>query len=135
LVKIFERVANSLPRLIGFVNKSHIPTFRHFSLSSSYDTVGRWRENYMSNSAIDSSYEIDGSPVNGPSGLKEYLLQNKVHYIRNLSRKLLSYGLGRGIYFHDNFIVNKMIENAMRDDYRFSSLIKTVVLSPQFQHK
>ncbi|MCM8532618.1 MAG: DUF1592 domain-containing protein [Lentisphaeraceae bacterium] len=100
-----------------------------------YDTVGRWRQTYISKSKVDSHSEINGESISGPDGLKKYLLKNKVHYLRNLSRKLLSYALGRGIHFHDNFITNKMIENAMRDDYCFSSLVKTVVLSPQFQHK
>ena len=100
-----------------------------------YDTVGRWRENYLSDVDIDSLSEINGDAIEGPSGLKEYLMKNKILYIKNLSRKLLSYALGRDLHFHDNFTVNKMIENAIRHDYSFSSLVKTIVSSPQFQHK
>ncbi|MCM8539526.1 MAG: DUF1592 domain-containing protein [Lentisphaeraceae bacterium] len=100
-----------------------------------YDTVGRWRDKYLSDSEVDSLSEIDDEPLIGPAGLKKYLMDNKILYIRNLSKKLLSYALGRGIYFHDNFIVNKMVENAIRNDYSFSSLVKTIVTSPQFQHK
>ena len=100
-----------------------------------YDTVGRWREEYINRSKVDTQTQIDGEAISGPAGLKKYLMDNKTLYIKNLSKKLLSYALGRDIHFYDNFTVNKMIENAMRDDYSFSSLVKTIVSSPQFQHK
>ena len=100
-----------------------------------YDTVGRWRENYLSEAEIDSLSKINGNSITGPAGLKKYLMDNKILYIKNLSKKLLSYALGRDLHFHDNFAVNKMIENAIRNDYSFSSLVKTIVSSPQFQHK
>ena len=99
-----------------------------------YDPVGRWRDKYQ-NAPIVSSAEVEGSTVNGPADLKKHILKNKVQFIRNLSRKLVSYSLGRSIYFYDNFLVNQMIENCIRSNYKFSSLVKTIVLSPQFQHK
>ncbi|MCM8529727.1 MAG: DUF1592 domain-containing protein [Lentisphaeraceae bacterium] len=99
-----------------------------------YDSVGRWRDKY-SKGKIESNAEMDGELLKGPEGLKHYLLSNKVQYMRNLSRKLLSYSLGRSLYFYDNYLVNKMIENSMRNNYSFSSLVKAVVSSPQFQHK
>ena len=100
-----------------------------------YDTVGRWRNNYINKTDIDSISKINGNSIEGPVGLKKYLMDNKILYMKNLSKKLLSYALGRDIHFHDNFTVNKMIENAIRNDYSFSSLVKTIVSSPQFQHK
>ena len=99
-----------------------------------YDVVGRWRNKYQ-NASIVSNAKINGMEIKGLEGLKKYILQNKVQFIRNLSRKLVSYALGRSTYFYDNYLINNMIENAIRSDYRFSSLVKTLVLSPQFQHK
>ena len=99
-----------------------------------YDIVGRWRTRYQK-TEVDSESKIAGMDLKGPADLKKYLLKNKVQYIRNLSRKLLSYSLGRSIYYYDNYLINKMIENAIRNDYEFSSLVKTIVFSPQFQLK
>ena len=99
-----------------------------------YDPVGRWRQQYKS-AEIVSEAKINGAAINGLAGLKKYLLNNKVQFTRNLSKKIVSYGLGRSTYFYDNFLINNMIENAIRNDYKFSSLVKTFVLSPQFQHK
>ena len=99
-----------------------------------YDLVGRWRNNYA-NASIVSNAKMNGEEMNGLAGLKKYLLKNKVQFIRNLSKKMISYGLGRSVYFYDNYLVNKMIENSIRNNYKFSSLVKTFVLSSQFQHK
>ena len=99
-----------------------------------YDVVGRWRTRYQK-AKVDSESTISGKILNGPSDLKKHLLKNKIQFIRNLSKKLLSYSLGRSIYYYDNYLVNKMIENAIRNDYEFSSLVKTIILSPQFQLK
>ena len=101
-----------------------------------YDTVGRWRNKYSDGKAkVDSVSEIDGEAFSGPEGLKKYLLDNKVKFLRNLSRKMVSYSLGRSTEFYDNHLINKMIENSIRNNYKFSSLVTTIVLSPQFQHK
>ena len=99
-----------------------------------YDVVGRWRTHYK-NAKVDATSEISGHRLENLDNLKSYLMQNKVKYLRNLSKKLLSYSLGRSIYYYDNFLINKMIENTIRDDFKFSSLVKTVISSPQFQLK
>ncbi|MCM8542983.1 MAG: DUF1592 domain-containing protein, partial [Lentisphaeraceae bacterium] len=99
-----------------------------------YDLVGRWRDKYA-NAPIISDAKVYDMELNGLGGLKKYLMQNKVQFIRNLSKKMVSYGLGRSIYFYDNFLINQMIESAIRNNYKFSSLVKIFVLSPQFQHK
>ena len=99
-----------------------------------YDVVGRWRTDYQK-AKVDAVSKINGEELNGPADLKKFLMDNKIQYIRNLSRKLLSYSLGRSIYYYDNYLINKMIESSIRNDYNFSSLVKTIVLSPQFQLK
>lgn len=99
-----------------------------------YDPVGRWRDSYQ-NAAINSVATVDESEITGPLDLKNYLLKNKIQFIRNLSKKLISYGLGRSTYFYDNFLVNDMIEKSIQENYKFSALVKTFVLSPQFQQK
>ena len=99
-----------------------------------YDPIGRWRGEYH-NAPIISKAKLGGIVIEGPQGLKKYILENKIQFIRNLSRKMVSYSLGRSIYFYDNYLINQMIENSIRNNYKFSSLVKTIVLSPQFQHK
>ena len=100
-----------------------------------YDPIGRWRKNY-SGAPIDSTGELrDGKKIDGQDGLKKYLLKNKDLFLKNMSRKLLGYALGRRVYYYDFFLINKMVDSSKKNDYRFSAMVWNVVNSYQFQHK
>ena len=100
-----------------------------------YDVLGRWRQKY-DKAAIDATGELqDGKIINGPEGLKKYLLKEKESYLRNLSRKLFGYALGRSIQYYDFYVINEMVRSAKENDYRFSALVWKIVNSYQFQHK
>jgi hypothetical protein len=47
--------------------------------------------------------------------------------------KLMTYGVGRGTEYYDMPVIRDIVEEAERDDYRFSSLVMGVIKSPQFQ--
>ncbi|MCM8531280.1 MAG: DUF1592 domain-containing protein [Lentisphaeraceae bacterium] len=100
-----------------------------------YDPIGRWRDKYT-NAPIDAVGELKtGKKLDGPQDLKKYLLKNKDLFLKNMSRKLLGYALGRKVYHFDYYIINKMVESAQKKDYRFSALVTEIVNSYQFQHK
>ena len=100
-----------------------------------YDPIGRWRNEY-SGAPVDSTGELkSGKKISGQEGLKKYLLKNKDLFLKNMSRKMLGYALGRKVYYYDYFLINKMVESAQKNDYRFSALVWNVVNSYQFQHK
>lgn len=100
-----------------------------------FDPIGRWRKRY-SNASIDAVGDlIDGNKINGPIELKQFLLKRKDDYLKNMSRKLLAYALGRTVYYYDYGLINKMVNSAKKNEYRFSSLVKEIVSSHQFQHK
>ena len=100
-----------------------------------YDPIGRWRTKY-SKAPIDSTGELrDGKKIEGQAGLKKYLLKNKDQFLKNMSRKLLGYALGRKVYYYDYFLINKMVASSKKNDYRFSAMVWNIVNSFQFQHK
>ena len=100
-----------------------------------YDPIGRWRTNY-SGAPVDATGELkDGKTIAGQEGLKKYLLKNKDLFLKNMSRKMLGYALGRKVYYYDYFLINKMVESAQKNNYRISALIWNIVNSYQFQHK
>ena len=45
----------------------------------------------------------------------------------------MTYGVGRGVEYSDMPAVRKIVNDAERNDYRFSALVLGVVKSPQFQ--
>ena len=100
-----------------------------------YDSIGRWREKYEK-ASIDAVGETnDGKKINGPEGLKKYLLREKDNYLKHMSRKLLSYALGRSIEYYDFYVINEMVRSLKENDYKFSSMVMEIVKSYQFQHK
>ena len=69
-------------------------------------------------------------------GLREYLRKHRQQeFVENLCRKLLSYGLGRTLMLSDEPLIAKMQTKLKADEFRFSSLIESIVTSPQFLNK
>ena len=100
-----------------------------------YDPIGRWRKKY-DKASIDAIGETsDGVVIDGPEGLKKYLLKEKDSFLKNMSRKLLGFALGRSVEYYDFYIINEMVESLKKNDYKFSSMVIKIVTSYQFQHK
>jgi hypothetical protein len=56
-------------------------------------------------------------------------------FVDNLCRKLLAYGLGRGLKPSDDSLVEAMRAQLSSDGQRFGRLVDTIVTSPQFLNK
>jgi hypothetical protein len=54
-------------------------------------------------------------------------------FVRTLTEKLMTYGLGRGLQYYDMPVVRDIVRKAERQDYRFSGIIMGIVNSPAFQ--
>ena len=69
-------------------------------------------------------------------GCATYLRDHrKQEFLDNLCRKLLSYALGRTLLPSDDALIGQMRQKLAANDYRFGSLIETIVTSPQFLTK
>ena len=98
-----------------------------------YDAVGGWRT-ADGTEALDSSGKLpSGQSFNGPSELKGILLQKKDEFAKCLTEKLLIYALGRGIEAGDRCNVTSMAKQVAEDKYKFSAIIRTIVLSEPFR--
>ncbi len=84
----------------------------------------------------DSALFPDGFQAEGVAGLKQYIRDNReADFVDNLSRKLLAYALGRTIIMSDELLLQQMKDNLSSGDYRFSTLVETIVTSEQFLNK
>jgi hypothetical protein len=99
-----------------------------------YDGVGKWRTE-ENGAPIDASGRLpDGTQFEGLVGLKKLLLTSRSdEFVSNVSEKLLTYGLGRGLEAYDMPAVRAIARDAAREDYRMSALILAVVKSTPFQ--
>jgi hypothetical protein len=98
-----------------------------------FDAVGVWRTR-DAGTPIDASGELfDGTKVDGVVTLRQALLKRPEVFAGTVTRKLLTYALGRGLDHHDVPAVRAIVREAARHDYRFSSLVLGIVNSVPFQ--
>ena len=104
-----------------------------FSLES-FNAVGQWRDYEGEGEPIDASGALPGvGEFRGVAGLEDALLSRPELFAGTLTEKLLTFALGRGVEYYDAPAVRKIVRDAGKDRYRFSSLILGIVKSVPFQ--
>jgi hypothetical protein len=89
-----------------------------------FDAIGRARE------ADTKTTLPDGTTVDGLTDLRDYLLTKRSDdFTRQFCRKLLGYALGRSVQLSDK----QQIEQMMKSDLRFGTLVEMIVRSRQFR--
>jgi Protein of unknown function (DUF1592)/Protein of unknown function (DUF1588)/Protein of unknown function (DUF1585)/Protein of unknown function (DUF1595) len=100
-----------------------------------FDATGAWRTREGS-LPIDASGSLpSGQTFRGPEGLKAFLMSRKDDFARCLTRKMMTYALGRGLGPADRAAVDRVVAALARDGYRFSSLVVGVVKSDPFRKR
>lgn len=102
-----------------------------------YGPVGEKRSKDLAGRLVDTSATFPGGyEGSGLRGVQAYIKEKRQDdYLDNLSRKLLSYALGRTLQLSDDPVVERMKGRLAADAYRFDSLVDTIVSSPQFLNK
>jgi len=104
-----------------------------FSLEN-FDAVGQWRERELEDRPVDATGALPGDrDFRGIDGLEEALLRRPDLFVTSLTENLLTFALGRGVEYYDAPAVRKIVRDAEKDGYRFSSLILGIVESVPFQ--
>ena len=98
-----------------------------------FDAIGQWRA-ADADTPIDASAMLpDGTTFDGPAGLRKVLLSHPEQFAATVAERLLTYALGRGLEHYDAPAIRRIVRDAARDDYRWSSLILGAVNSTPFQ--
>ncbi len=97
-----------------------------------FDAIGHLRTEDRGSPIDASSQMYDGTPVNGPAGVRTFLLKHQDQYLRNVTENLMTYALGRGMDYADMPEVRKVMQSAARDGYRLKALVIAVALSDNF---
>lgn len=100
-----------------------------------YGPIGELRRRDLGGRPIDNSATFPGGGKGrGLLGLQAYLREfRQEEFIDNLCRKLFSYALGRQLMLSDDLAVAKMKIDLRKSDYRFGSLVESIVTSRQFR--
>jgi mono/diheme cytochrome c family protein len=98
-----------------------------------FDVTGRWRIK-DSGMPVEVTGELyDGTPLDGPAGLRDALLQRKDAMLRSFTESLMTYALGRRVEYFDMPTVRAIIRDAAAKDYKVSAFILGVATSPAFR--
>ena len=112
--------------------------FDSFGLAlESYGPVGEKRSVDLAGRPVDARAEFPGGvQASGLDGLRDYIRSRREKdFVDNISRKVLAYGLGRSLMVSDEPLIEAMRARMAANGYRFSTLITSVVTSPQFMTK
>ena len=102
-----------------------------------YGPVGERRTKDFGGRAVDTRADFPGGREGtGLVGLRDYIrTQREKDFVDNLCRKLLAYALGRTLLMSDDPLVAEMKTKLAANGHRFTTLIETIVTSPQFRMK
>ncbi|PWT98600.1 MAG: hypothetical protein C5B51_28860 [Terriglobia bacterium] len=100
-----------------------------------FDTIATYRSmDRYTRTKIDTSGKlVDGTVLNGPSDLRNALLRHPEQFAQTFTEKMMTYALGRGIEYFDMPAIRKIVKDAGRENYKFSSIVMGIVNAPAFQ--
>ena len=100
-----------------------------------FDAVGKWRTT-VGDLKVDVSGELPtGEKLNGHADLQKVLLARKNEFVRHLCSQMLMYSLGRELDNFDDCPLQRITAKLQAEDYRFSTLVREIVLSYPFQNR
>ena len=101
-----------------------------------FTALGTWRDNEAGQSIDPAGKLITGESFQGVQELKAILIDSyRDSFYRCLTEKLLTYALGRGLEYYDEYTVDVIVDRLENADGRFLALIEGLVDSVPFQQR
>ncbi|MBL8843112.1 MAG: DUF1588 domain-containing protein [Planctomycetes bacterium] len=108
-----------------------------------FDAIGGWREQHdappdapgAQPTPLDARAVLpDGTLLDGPAGLKEWLGARELDFLRTFTRRLFTYAVGRPPEFLDDATIDAIALAAQADGARFSAFVEGIVRSRPFRY-
>ena len=97
-----------------------------------YDAIGRWRDK-ADGKPVDATGSLpDGRSFQNAIELTDLLRQQETEYALQVTRAMLTFSLGRGLELYDQCAVDDIMINLKKNDFRFRTLVREIVLSRPF---
>ncbi|MCA9217576.1 MAG: DUF1592 domain-containing protein [Planctomycetales bacterium] len=98
-----------------------------------FDAIGRWRDQ-AEGVPVDAGGKLPGGKAfSGPAELAQILKERQLDFAELVTKKLLTYALGRGLTLPDSCAVDEIVSELQREDFRFSVLVRGIVHSKPFR--
>jgi len=98
-----------------------------------FDAIGKWRTSDGGQPINAAGVVYDGTPIQGPAALRNFLLHYPDQFAHTLTEKLMTYALGRGVEYYDMPVVRAITRKAKQDGYHFRSIIMGIIESDTFR--
>jgi len=102
-----------------------------FSLEN-FDAIALWRTTDEGRPVDPVASTFDGTKLDGPAGLRKWLVGYSDQFVEVAAEKLLTYALGRGVEYQDMPLVRSISHDAAKSGNKFSTLVLDVVKSKPF---
>jgi hypothetical protein len=119
----------------GRVDCAHCHTLMDpigFALEN-FDGIAAWRTSDEGIPVNAADVVYDGTKIDGPAGLRQWLVGYSDQFVEVVAEKLLTYALGRGVEYQDMPLVRSIARDTARNNNRFSMLVAGIVKSKAFQ--
>lgn len=101
-----------------------------------FDAIGRWRTHDANGQPVDSLATLPGDiTFSSPAELKKLLATSDDLFLRNFTRKLLGYALGRPLEYYDEPVVSDLVKTLRANQLKIRPLIQAIVASKPFQYR
>jgi len=100
-----------------------------------FDAIGRFRAKDGADVIDPSGTLPNGQSFKGPAELKTVLTEKKDLLARNVTEKLMTYALGRGLEYYDERTIKQVVAEMAKQDYKFSTLVASIVQSDPFRQR
>ena len=99
-----------------------------------YDPIGSWRLSYDRKLEVDSSGQLpNGKTFSNPSEFRDLVIEQKETFLRCLTKKMLTYAIGRPTNSGDRLVVDGIIDEMQESSNGLRDLVKKIVLSETFR--
>jgi hypothetical protein len=112
--------------------------FDSFGLAfEGYGPVGNARLKDLAGRPVDTDVTYPGNiQGTGLEGLRNFIRGHRQNeFLSSISRKLLAFSLSRSLQLSDESLIERMQTQLAAKQYRFDTLIETIVASPQFLNR
>lgn len=100
-----------------------------------FDVLGRWRTSDKGQPIDTKGTLPSGKSFEGPSGLKDVLMERKEALLKHLARKMTGFALGRELNKYDDCVVDRAMQAMQDREYRAWALVESIAMSFPFRHR
>jgi hypothetical protein len=97
-----------------------------------FDAIAAWRTTDEGNAIDAAATMFDGTKLNGPAGVRNWLATYSDQFAEVAVEKLMIYALGRGVDYQDMPLVRAISRDAGKNGNKFSALVLGIVKSKPF---